>query len=115
MPANTIDEYLAELDDVKRATLSAIRSMLLELEPKLVEGIAWGAPVFKYNGKNVASIAAFKNHLVYAPQSTTAMDAVASLLGDYETAKATFKFAVDHVPSRDLIAALLAARIAEVS
>ena len=56
MPATTVDEYLAELDEPKRATLTALRTMLIDLEPGLVETIGWGAPIFKFNGKNVAGL-----------------------------------------------------------
>ena len=115
MPAATVDEYLAELDEPKRATLTALRTMLLDLEPGLVETIGWGAPIFKFNGKNVAGLCAFKNHLVYAPQSANVMTAFAERLAGYTAAKSSFQFAVDHVPDRELIAGLLAARIAEVS
>jgi hypothetical protein len=37
--------------------------------PEAEQGIAYGGPAFKVNGKTVASYAAFKNHLSYLPHS----------------------------------------------
>jgi uncharacterized protein YdhG (YjbR/CyaY superfamily) len=115
MPAATIDEYLAELPEPKRSTLAAVRAMLLEIEPGLTETIGWGAPIFKFNGKNVAGICAFKNHLVFSPQSAAVLEANASLLTDYLVAKSSFQFAVDQAPPKSLIETLLRARITEIS
>lgn len=115
MPATSIDEYLAELDEPKRSTLAGLRAVLLELEPRLTETIGWGAPIFKLNGKNVAGICAFKNHLVYSPQSADVMTSHVDQLAGYVTSKSSFQFPIDQAPPRELIESLLAARIAEIS
>jgi len=41
--------------------IELLRKLLLQCS--LEENIKWGAPVYSHNGKNVASIGAFKNHL----------------------------------------------------
>jgi len=115
MVANTVDEYLAELEEPKRATLTAMRDLLLSIEPGLEQTIGWGAPIFKFNGKNVAGLCAFKNHLVYAPQSNTVMESLASDLAEFKTSKASFQFGVAEPLDRSLVEKLLKARMAEVS
>jgi uncharacterized protein YdhG (YjbR/CyaY superfamily) len=114
MPAATVDEYLAELDEPKRSTLQAMRQMLLEIESDLQETIGWGAPIFKLKGKNVAGLCAFKNHLTFSPQSADVMAAHADQLADYVVAKSSMQFAVDQPLPRDLVASLVKARIAEL-
>lgn len=115
MPAATVDEYLASLEEPKKSTLVAMRQMLLSIQPNLTETIGWGAPIFKLNGKNVAGLCAFKNHLVYSPQSSAVLEEMASDLGDYVTAKSSLQFAVDKPLPEALVRKLLAARIAEIS
>jgi uncharacterized protein YdhG (YjbR/CyaY superfamily) len=114
MPATTVDEYLAELDEPKRSTLAAMRAMILEIEPALAETIGWGAPIFKLNGKNVAGLCAFKNHLTFSAQSGDVMAAHEAQLTDYVVAKSSMQFAVDQPLPRDLVASLVKARIAEL-
>ncbi|MEY4411446.1 MAG: hypothetical protein RLZ69_1020 [Actinomycetota bacterium] len=115
MPAATVDEYLAELPEPKRGTLQQMRELLLEIRPDLQETIGWGAPIFKLNGKNVAGLCAFKNHLVYSPQSSAVLEALEAQLAEYVTAKSSLQFAVDKPLPKPLVKALLEARIAELS
>lgn len=114
MPAATVDEYLAELDEPKRSTLQAMRQMLLEIEPELQETIGWGAPIFKLKGKNVAGLCAFKNHLTFSPQSAAVMAAHEAQLAGFVVAKASLQFAVDQPLPKELLSALVKARIAEL-
>ena len=92
-----------------------MRQMLLEIEPNLTETIGWGAPIFKLNGKNVAGLCAFKNHLVYSPQSSAVLEELAKDLGEYVTAKSSLQFPVDKPLPETLVRKLLTARVAEIS
>ncbi|MEN9714889.1 MAG: hypothetical protein RJA35_356 [Actinomycetota bacterium] len=114
MPATTVDEYLAELPEPKRSTLEDVRRTLMALRPDLQETIGWGAPIFKLNGKNVAGLCAFKNHLVYSPQSAEVLIQLADQLADFTTAKSSLQFAIDKPLDEELVRALLEARIAEL-
>jgi uncharacterized protein YdhG (YjbR/CyaY superfamily) len=114
MPATTVDEYLAALEEPKRSTLQAMREMLLEIEPELQETIGWGAPIFKLKGKNVAGLCAFKNHLTFSPQSGEVMAAHEAELSGYVVAKSSLQFAIDAPLPKELLASLVRARIAEL-
>ncbi|MFM5905745.1 MAG: iron chaperone, partial [Micrococcales bacterium] len=98
----------------KRSTLLATRATILELEPALEQVIAWNTPQFKFNGKYVFGLAAFKNHLTFSPQSAAVMEAHANDLTDYVTSKSSFQFAVDQPLPKELLAKLIKARLAEV-
>jgi len=114
MPAANVDEYLAELEEPKRSTLATMRAMLLEIEPELTETIGWGAPIFKLKGKNVAGLCAFKNHLVFSPQSAAVLEANGPALTGYVVAKTSLQFPVDQPLPRQLVESLLKGRIAEL-
>jgi uncharacterized protein YdhG (YjbR/CyaY superfamily) len=109
-----IDRYLAGLDEPKRSTLEALRTSIMEIVPGAEQGISYGAPAFKVQGKAVAGFAASKNHLSYMPHSGSVL---ATLEGDtarYETSKGSLKFAVDeHLPKR-LVKKLVSARMREL-
>ncbi len=55
----TVDQYLAHAKQWK-SELAKLREILLETS--LHEEIKWGAPIYTYNGKNVAGIAGFKSY-----------------------------------------------------
>ena len=66
---NPIDEYLATLDEPKRATLTSLRDTIMAIVPEAEQCISYGMPAFKLRGKTIAGFAAFKNHLSYLPHS----------------------------------------------
>jgi len=55
----TADEYFSSRPKWSDE-LQALRSVFLETE--LVEEVKWGGPIYTINGKNIAGIAAFKEH-----------------------------------------------------
>jgi uncharacterized protein YdhG (YjbR/CyaY superfamily) len=69
--AQEIDRYLGSLGEPKRRTLEALRESIMEIVPETDQGISYGMPAFKVEGKTVAGFAAFKDHLSYMPRSRT--------------------------------------------
>lgn len=65
MTVDEVDAYLAGLGEPKRTTLGALRRSILAVLPDAEEGISYGMPAFRVDGKVVAGFAAFKNHLAY--------------------------------------------------
>src|SRR5271165_2457798 len=55
-----IDEYLATLDEPKRATLTSLRATIMAIVPEAEQCISYGMPAFKLRGKTIAGFAAFK-------------------------------------------------------
>ena len=58
---NPIDEYLASLDEPKRATLTSLRDTIMAIVPEAEQCISYGMPAFKLKGKTIAGFAAFKD------------------------------------------------------
>lgn len=110
-----VTAYIQAQDEPKRSTLEAMRSLIMEIDPSFEQVIAWNAPLFKLNGKYVAGLCAFKNHLTFSPQSATVMESHATKLEGFVTSKSSFQFAVDQPLPRELVMSLVAARVAEIA
>ena len=114
MSAIEIDAYLEKLEEPKRSTLEALRKTILSIIPKAEQGLSYGVPAFKLDGKNVAGFSAAKTHLSYLPHSGTVTSSLADDLAAYETSKGALKFAVDRPLPRKIVKLLIAARRAEL-
>lgn len=115
MTTQEIDAYLADVPEPQRSTLLAMRTTLERLLPDAEQGIAYGIPTFKVDGKGVAGIAYYKNHCSYFPMSGSITTELAAELGDYVTAKGSLRFAADEPLPEDLVRRLVAARRAEIA
>ena len=109
-----IDTYVAALDEPKRSTLEALRRTILDVIPDAEQGISYGTPAFKVQGKAVAGFAAFKGHLSYLPHSGSVLAALGDEVGGYETSKGSLKFAIDQPLPNALVEKLIRARMAEL-
>jgi uncharacterized protein YdhG (YjbR/CyaY superfamily) len=109
-----IDRYLAALDEPKRSALEALRTSILEIVPEAEQGISYGAPVFKVQGKAVPGFAAFKRHLSYVPHSGSVLATLQDDTAPYETSKGSLKFAVDKPLPKRLVKKLISARMREL-
>ena len=114
MAPQEIDRYLAKLDEPKRSTLDALRKSILEVVPDAEQGLSYGVPAFKVEGKTVAGFAAFKNHLNYLPHSGSVLATMAGDVAAYETSKGSLKFAVDKPLPKRLVKKLITTRKREL-
>lgn len=114
MTEKTVDEYLAGLPEPQRSTLEKLRAMLQELLPGADEGLSYGVPAVKVNGKPVAGYAAFKNHCSYFPHSGSILQEIADELSSYDWSKGTLKFPTDEPPPGDLVRLLVELRLEQI-
>ena len=114
MARDEIDTYLAELDEPKRSTLEALRRSILAVIPDAEEGISYGLPAFRVQGKAVAGFAAHAAHLGYMPHSGSVVASLGDVLAGYETTKGSVKFPVDQPLPDDVVEALVRARLDEL-
>ena len=114
MSSAEVTEYISKQIAPKSETLQQVRELLLEIEPRLEEAIAWNSPQFKFNGKYIVGLCAFKNHLTFSPQSAQVMQSHEKQLEGYVVSKNSFQFAVDQAPPRELIESLVRSRMSEV-
>jgi len=111
MSAKEIDDYLEQLDEPKRSTLSQLRSTILDVVPDAEQCISYGVPAFKVDGKAIAGFAAFKNHLSYLPHSGSVFPELAADLSSYSKSSGALHFDTDTPLPRDVVEKLIAVRI----
>ena len=109
MSREEIDGYLAALEEPKRGTLDVLRRRILEAAPDAEEGISYGCPAFRVQGKVVAGFAAFKNHLSYLPHSGSVFPELGAELDGYRRSTGALRFPVD-----EPLPAALVRRLVEV-
>jgi uncharacterized protein YdhG (YjbR/CyaY superfamily) len=101
---------LASLDEPKRSTLEALRQAILEVIPDAEQGISYGVPAFRLEGKVVAGFAAFKNHLSYLPHSGSVFPELVEEVARYKTSTGALQFSVDRPLPKALVRKLIAVR-----
>jgi uncharacterized protein YdhG (YjbR/CyaY superfamily) len=110
----TIDDFLADVPEPQAGTLGVLRAQLRELLPDAEETIAYGAAVFRTDKGLVAGFTANAKHCAYLPMSGTVLSGLAERLTGYTYSKGALRFPPDQPLPRDLVEALVAARLAEL-
>jgi uncharacterized protein YdhG (YjbR/CyaY superfamily) len=113
MASSDIDGYLAALEEPKRSTLEEMRRRILDVVPKAEQGISYAVPAFRVQGKTVAGLAAFKNHLSYLPHSGSVLAQLEDEIGRYRRTKSALHFAVDEPLPAHLVRHLVLTRMRE--
>jgi uncharacterized protein YdhG (YjbR/CyaY superfamily) len=113
MSEREIDGYLGTLDEPKRTTLGQLRDMIVAIVPEAVQGISYGVPAFRLDGKTIAGFAAFKSHLSYLPHSGSVLAQLAEETEGYTKTKGALHFAIDEPLPEELVKKLLDVRMAE--
>jgi uncharacterized protein YdhG (YjbR/CyaY superfamily) len=112
--ANEIDDYLDQLDEPKRSTLSHLRKAILDVIPDAEQCISYGVPAFKVGGKTVAGFAAFKNHLSYLPHSGSVFPELKDVLASYSKSAGALRFGIDTPLPESVVEQLIAVRMRQV-
>ena len=116
MPPETVDEYLAGVDEPGRSTLARCGRCCPAAAGR-EEGIAYGAPAYRVGGKVIAGFSASAKHLSYLPHSGDVLagmgDAVAGV-PDGSDSKGALRFPLDEPLPEALVEQLVAARQAEL-
>lgn len=106
-----VEAYLISLEEPQQSTLRQLRQAILRQIPNADEGIAYGMPAFRVNGKVIAGFAAFKHHLSYFPHSGSVLSALTHTLRDQATSKGTLRFVVDEPLADELVRELVEIRL----
>ena len=114
MSKQEIDDYIAKLDEPKRATLQKLRQTILDMLPDAEEVISYGMPAFRLNGKVIVGFAAFKNHLAYLPHSGSVFNELRDELAGYTSTEGSLHFPIDKPLPKALVRKLIAVRLSQV-
>lgn len=114
MSAAEIDDYLANLDEPARSTLTQLRHSILAAAPDAEQGISYGLPAFFVDGKVVAGFAAFKRHLSYLPHSGSVLDELGEEVAGYGQTKGSLHFPADQPLPDALVARLVEVKLRQL-
>ena len=110
----SLDAYLKSLDSTKATTIAELIAYIQQQFPELSVKIAWNVPQLHKGKDYVVGIAAFKKHITFSPWSAQVLDAFRERLSDYVVFKNCFQIPVDWSIDKNLVQALVQARLAEL-
>jgi uncharacterized protein YdhG (YjbR/CyaY superfamily) len=112
---NSVDEYIAAQPEALRPRLEQVRAAIRRAVPEAVEGIGYGMPGYKLNGRPLLYFAGFKQHYSLFAASGTFFASLERELKNYEQRKGTIHFPLNEpVPVR-LISRIAKLRAAAIS
>lgn len=113
-PAKSIDAYLAQWSETKRAALERLRGDIRSAAPTAVECISYGIPAFKLDGKLLVAFGAAAKHCALYPGAHP-IEAHAQELAAYDTSKGTVRFPDDRPLPARLVRRLVETRAQELA
>jgi uncharacterized protein YdhG (YjbR/CyaY superfamily) len=106
-----IDEYLANVEPLKRKALERIRTLAKKAVPDAEETIGYGMPTLKYRGKAFLGFDAHAKHIGIYPYSGQVVKELRERLRDYETSSGAIRIPLDRPISERLLRAVIACRL----
>ncbi|BBZ25817.1 hypothetical protein MMAD_01120 [Mycolicibacterium madagascariense] len=109
------DDFFAQLTDVQRPHLEALRKLSREADPQAREELKYNVPVYVRGDKaNLWMLQNFKNHcsLRFKPEFFATHEAIVEAAG-YESGAGFVKLPYDRELPVDLLETLMQARIAD--
>lgn len=108
----TVDEYINSFPEDVQVLLTQIRGIIKSNAPVAAEGIAYGMPAYKMNGKPLVYFAGFKKHIGFYA-TPTGHAAFADELSTYKQGKGSVQFSLDKPIPLDLIKRIVVFRVEE--
>ena len=87
----TIDQYLSNLSDDKRAALERLRRAISAAAPRAEECISYGIPAFRLDGRVLVFFGAAAHHCSFFPGAYP-IQALKGELAAYRLSKGTIRF-----------------------
>lgn len=109
-PAKTVHEYLREVTLAIRGELGVLRKEIMTLAPTAVEGISYGMPAYKLDGKPLAYFAVYKSHIGFYP-TPSGLTKFEKELKKYPTSKGAIRFDINEPLPMDLIRKIIKHRM----
>ena len=108
----SVEEYINTFPVDIQLLLNKVRAIIIETAPGAVEGISYGMPAYKINGKPLVYFACFKNHIGFYA-TPTGHSNFADELSQYKQGKGSVQFPLSKPIPFDLIERIVAFRVKE--
>ncbi|ELT43020.1 iron chaperone [Arthrobacter nitrophenolicus] len=109
-----VDDALAELPEADRECLQHVIEIARQLVPEATEGMSYGMPALKLDGKPLLGVVAAAKHLSVFPFSPEVVEAVAGRLAGFSLSKGTIRFTAEHPIPDDVVEDVVRLRQAEI-
>ena len=107
---HSVDDYIQSMPPEVRPILNEIRGLIKKQAPQAAEGISYGMPAYKQNGKPLVYFAAFKNHIGFYA-TPNGHSEFAKELARYKQGKGSVQFPLKEPVPYDLIRRIVEFRL----
>jgi uncharacterized protein YdhG (YjbR/CyaY superfamily) len=111
--AASVGAYVASLPPATRREFQKLRKAIAAAAPGAEEGVSYGIPAFRLDGRLLVWFAAFKEHFSLFPGASVVRTQAAALKG-YSTSNGTIRLPQDEPVPVGLVTKLVKARIADL-
>lgn len=109
-----IRAYFAALPPHSRRVLKQLGTIIRSAAPGAVEGLSYGIPCFRLEGRMVVWYAAWREHVSIYPMRASMRRALGTDARKYKTSKGTIQFPLGRPLPVALVKRLIKARMTEV-
>jgi uncharacterized protein YdhG (YjbR/CyaY superfamily) len=110
-----VEDYLRGLPADQAAALRGIAAVVERTVRDAEQGMSYGMPAYKLDGRPLLGFTARAGHLSVHPFSPAAIDAVRSELAGFDVSKGTVRFTPDGPLPERVVERLLELRLAEIA
>jgi uncharacterized protein YdhG (YjbR/CyaY superfamily) len=107
-----VDEYITGFPPETVERMMQMRNIIKEIAPEAIEGISYGMPGYKLNGKPLVYFAAYQNHIGFYA-TPTGHEAFEKELSRYKQGKGSVQFPLNQKLPLELIKKIVAFRVEE--
>lgn len=111
---SVLTDYYKDISPSRLKILTRLWEYAKRVEPEAEEGLSYGYPALKLNGRPLIGFSVAKNHMTVYPFSPKVISAIEDQIQDYEYSKGLIRFTEDHVVSEQLIELLVMLRSKEL-
>lgn len=110
-----VDRYLAALPEPQRRQLDHVRATIRAVAPMATESISYGIPAFKQDGRPLIYYSAWKRHCAIYGLPYELVERHRAELEQFERAKGTIRFTVEHPLPDDLLRVMVGEHLAALA
>lgn len=105
-----VDDYMAQLQDDRRAAMEQLRNTIRAAAPDATEAISYNMPSFRQDGRFLVSYEAFKRHYSLFPWNDEMVEELGEELKPYAVGKGTIRLPADRPIPVDLVTRIIEIR-----